>query len=374
MADSTISGLTAATALQAADLAAVVQSGTTKKATLAQIQANSLPLAGGTMTGALVAPPSSLTNSASTEVSLRIGSDISLTTVTDATRKKGILGAPHYTNAEQNVGVFLLDSNSSYTALNFGGGASATNAVTQINFYAAANTITTIGTAMMNVRTAGVRIQSGATAAAGSLFHVSATGDANALRVNDSNGNMGIGRAPSGAFKLALQGTFLLSVTGASITKPAIYRNIQAAASGVGVAVTLDGISDALLAKFEGVWDGAATTDSHLRISTRGGSSDNEVMRLTSTGNLLVGTTTDVATSLLTLASTTQGFLPPRMTTTQRDAIGSPDIRDSWRLQLRPRSRPSHHRRADINPNRGGRREGAGPFYPPRSPTVAQRC
>jgi hypothetical protein len=42
------------------------------------------------------------------------------------------------------------------------------------------------------------------------------------------------------------------------------------------------------------------------------------------TGNVLIGTTTDVASSLLTMQSTTKGFLPPRMTTTQKNAIASP--------------------------------------------------
>jgi len=41
-------------------------------------------------------------------------------------------------------------------------------------------------------------------------------------------------------------------------------------------------------------------------------------------GNLLIGTTTDVASSKLTVVSTTQGFLTPRMTTTERTAISSP--------------------------------------------------
>jgi hypothetical protein len=41
-------------------------------------------------------------------------------------------------------------------------------------------------------------------------------------------------------------------------------------------------------------------------------------------GNLLIGTTTNAASSILTMESTTQGFLPPRMTTTQRNAIASP--------------------------------------------------
>jgi hypothetical protein len=49
-----------------------------------------------------------------------------------------------------------------------------------------------------------------------------------------------------------------------------------------------------------------------------------ERMRISETGSLLVNTTTDVATSILTLASTTKGFLPPRMTTAQRDLIATP--------------------------------------------------
>ena len=41
-------------------------------------------------------------------------------------------------------------------------------------------------------------------------------------------------------------------------------------------------------------------------------------------GSLLLGTTTNAASSILTMESTTQGFLPPRMTTTQRNAIATP--------------------------------------------------
>jgi hypothetical protein len=45
---------------------------------------------------------------------------------------------------------------------------------------------------------------------------------------------------------------------------------------------------------------------------------------LFTTGNFAIGTTTDVASSILTVESTTRGFLPPRMTTTQKNAIASP--------------------------------------------------
>ena len=45
---------------------------------------------------------------------------------------------------------------------------------------------------------------------------------------------------------------------------------------------------------------------------------------IVSTGSVLIGTTTDIASSRLTVESTTQGFLPPRMTTTQKNAIATP--------------------------------------------------
>jgi hypothetical protein len=49
-----------------------------------------------------------------------------------------------------------------------------------------------------------------------------------------------------------------------------------------------------------------------------------ERMRIATTGNVLINTTTDIASSQLTIASTTKGFLPPRMTTTQKNAIATP--------------------------------------------------
>ncbi len=49
-----------------------------------------------------------------------------------------------------------------------------------------------------------------------------------------------------------------------------------------------------------------------------------QAMTLFHTGNFAIGTTTDVASSILTVESTTKGFLPPRMTTTQKNAIASP--------------------------------------------------
>jgi hypothetical protein len=49
-----------------------------------------------------------------------------------------------------------------------------------------------------------------------------------------------------------------------------------------------------------------------------------EAMRLDSVGRVAIGTTTPNAAAQLEVASTTRAFLPPRMTTAQRDAIASP--------------------------------------------------
>jgi hypothetical protein len=49
-----------------------------------------------------------------------------------------------------------------------------------------------------------------------------------------------------------------------------------------------------------------------------------ERMRINASGNVLIGTTTNFASSKLTVESTTQGFLPPRMTTTEKNAIATP--------------------------------------------------
>jgi hypothetical protein len=62
----------------------------------------------------------------------------------------------------------------------------------------------------------------------------------------------------------------------------------------------------------------------HLSDQLAFGSAGSLRMTIASTGNVLINTTTDVASSKLTIESTTQGFLPPRMTTIQKNAIASP--------------------------------------------------
>lgn len=51
-----------------------------------------------------------------------------------------------------------------------------------------------------------------------------------------------------------------------------------------------------------------------------------ERMRITSTGQLGIGTATPAASAILDVSSTSKGFLPPRMTITQRNAITNPEV------------------------------------------------
>jgi hypothetical protein len=70
---------------------------------------------------------------------------------------------------------------------------------------------------------------------------------------------------------------------------------------------------------------GIYTGTSGLSISNNGNTS--ELLRVLNNGNVIIqngGTFTDVASSILTLNSTTKGVLFPRMTTTQKNAISSP--------------------------------------------------
>ena len=59
-------------------------------------------------------------------------------------------------------------------------------------------------------------------------------------------------------------------------------------------------------------------------IGINGGGTGTQIAIHATRDNVGMGTVTPVASAKLELSSTTQGFLPPRMTTTQRDAISSP--------------------------------------------------
>lgn len=61
-------------------------------------------------------------------------------------------------------------------------------------------------------------------------------------------------------------------------------------------------------------------------IVTNNGTTTAQTFGITGTGKALIGGTTSSGSAILELSSTTMGFLPPKMTTTQRNAISSPVV------------------------------------------------
>jgi hypothetical protein len=78
------------------------------------------------------------------------------------------------------------------------------------------------------------------------------------------------------------------------------------------------------ITKLDSVWDSASSGGIQLRVRTAG--TPIVGLAINSSGNVGIGTTAPVASAKLQVESTTQGFLPPRMTNAQRLAIASPAV------------------------------------------------
>jgi hypothetical protein len=128
---------------------------------------------------------------------------------------------------------------------------------------------------------------------------------------------------------MATQNAGTVSITGGSVSG---ITDLAIADGGTG-ASTATGAINALLPS-QGTHNGKFLTTDGTNTSWAdsggdpsygsGGSSPNDAVFVDNSGHVGIGTTTPEATSLVELNSTTKGFLKPRMTTAQRNAISSP--------------------------------------------------
>lgn len=181
----------------------------------------------------------------------------------------------------------------------------------------------------------------------------------------DASGNVGIGTSAPLLNKLVVQAALSqITATDGAVSQAVGYANINLAYSGtfsnhgyslitnntermrIDAAGNVGIGTSSPLARFE---VSAPSTTADMRMSIAGltygsmyvttgnyvilsvspiplilGTDNTERMRITATGNVGIGTGTPSASAALEVASATGGVLFPRMTTTQRDAIGSP--------------------------------------------------
>jgi hypothetical protein len=134
---------------------------------------------------------------------------------------------------------------------------------------------------------------------------------------NYSDGPMIFGTAATERMRLNNNGGLTIKGNGSTSATPSLL--VQNSAGGLLMSVTDDGVVNLNNGAISGL--STLTSTSTMRFDS---ASTIGVIRMQGNqigmGNNSIGD----ASALLTLSSTTKGFLPPRMTTTQRDAISSP--------------------------------------------------
>jgi hypothetical protein len=176
------------------------------------------------------------------------------------------------------------------------------------------------------------------------------TGFSEKMRVAPTTGNILIGTTTDGGQKLQVTGTALISSSltasgGVNIGSNALGSDRMFQISGTAFTTGTTQFASVINPTFGntitdlyGIYlslaSGTSVTNRYfLYIDTEGPGSVptndfslyvNNVSKSYFKGKLGIGTTSPAASSLLDVTSTTEGFLPPRMTTTQKNAIGTP--------------------------------------------------
>ena len=210
--------------------------------------------------------------------------------------------------------------------------------------------LTTFTTGITALNGLTTQVQNLAVGTSGTDFAISSATDTHTFNLPDASATAR-GVITTGTQTINGQKTFSPNVTAASaIAKGTVLTPTLVASANSDTLVGLDiaptftngaftGVNNfgIRVASNTGIQSSIITGFNNLRLTTVGISSNIafslnqtslEIARFHgTTGNLQLqngGTFTDIASSRLTVNSTTQGFLPPRMTTTQRNAIASP--------------------------------------------------
>jgi hypothetical protein len=94
-------------------------------------------------------------------MTLLLGANVGYTTRYTYTNKMAIVAAYHYINTQEPVGVLHINSTSSVSSLDIGGGTVYCNAATEVAIWTAADTTTTTGTKRFSVSSTGTIIVTG---------------------------------------------------------------------------------------------------------------------------------------------------------------------------------------------------------------------
>ena len=97
-------------------------------------------IASGNVGIGTTAPEASLDILNGQSIALQLGGDSGADSLTNSTRKFARIGAHHYTNAEEPVGIAVVDSNSTHSYLTLGGGSGSVNNATHVRIAASSAT------------------------------------------------------------------------------------------------------------------------------------------------------------------------------------------------------------------------------------------
>lgn len=133
----------------------------------------------------------------------------------------------------------------------------------------------------------------------------------------DSSGNVGIGMSSPGQ-RLVVSG----ADTNGSTIRLANTTSIPTASE---VILSLDAGNNGLNSRDSQIRGGNnGSNQTYIDFYTANAAAPTRAMRIDNASNVGIGTSSPSAAARLDVTSTTSGFLPPRMTTTERNAISSP--------------------------------------------------